>query len=539
MKQCYRAGCAHGSDTHIDLPDAANAGKCTADGCLCASYLAEGAPGEPKPADAIVASAEFVASARRLGLTTAHFADMVQFRPADDFLAALTAAATDLGSGEDSPEGGEEPPDVPGIPFRAVLLQEGVETSDDRFIEPNACSWRTPPLPLMAQLKSEHGGSGDTAAELAGRIDEITRQPGEAPGTFDIVATGILDADGHIGLEVARLIAGKFLQGVSADLAVSKADIEITAVDDDGWPIGERLIVVEGELGMATITPFPAFGDCQIELLDVDDPVTPAEAAIGMELPEVGDRIPILASFTWHWMGETPVTITAAGGPLEPPRTWFERPAELKPGMPLTVCDDGRVYGYAWGWQDEHTGYTSIETVRPPRDSDMTFPYFHTGVTRASDGTDVPTGKVTFKAGHASTAYGYGRTLDHYDNSATPAADVVMGTDEYGAWFAGALRPGLTPEDVREIRSTGQVSGDWRQVRRGGPIELLACHVVPVPGFPQVRLSASGAPVALVAAGVVARRQDPVQTLLAELRDELAASRRDRTAEAAFRRIGV
>src|SRR4051794_26002113 len=79
-------------------------------------------------------------------------------------LASLTASVLDAPPADDTaPVDGEQPsddttPDSPGIPFRALLIQEGVETSDDRFLQPNALTWREPPVPLMVQLKSEHGG---------------------------------------------------------------------------------------------------------------------------------------------------------------------------------------------------------------------------------------------------------------------------------------------------------------------------------------------------------------------------------------------
>jgi hypothetical protein len=83
---------------------------------------------------------------------------------------------------------------------------------------------------------------------------------------------------------------------------------------------------------------------------------------------------------------------------------------------------------------------------------------------------------------------------------------VTVGEDDFGIWFAGALRTGVKPEQVRELRA-GSLSGDWRYL--GGNLELVAALAVNVPGFPvprvQAGLAASGVQTALVAAGIESR----------------------------------
>lgn len=416
--------------------------------------------------------------------------------------------------------GGDTQPDVPGIPFEALLLVEGVETSDDRFIEPNATTWREPPLPLMAQLKSEHGGFADTAAEIAGRIDTITREPlgtwdgSNAGGTgFEIIARGIIDAAGTIGLETARFIAGQFLRGVSADMAMNAADIEITDVDEDGYPIGERLIVTDAELGMATITPFAAFAECQIRLLE---DVEPADDPLAMpEMPEVGDRIPILAdgnakaladlgvnvkrqSFTYTMTEgclpcEQRGTIVAAGGPLAPPAEWFTDPG-LDGPTPPTVTPDGRVFGHIAPFDVCHTGFPGM-CKTAPRNAD--YSYFETGAIVTDDGQTIPVGQLTLEGGHADLALGWRAAMAHYDDTNSAVADVRVGEDAHGVWFAGALRPGVTDEEIRVFLAS-PLSGDWRPI--GGDLKLLAACSVNVQGFPIRRAHvASGHTTALVA----------------------------------------
>ena len=61
----------------------------------------------------------------------------------------------------------------------------------------------------------------------------------------------------------------------------------------------------------------------------------------------------------------------------------------------------------------------------------------------------------------------------------------MAGEDEFGIWLAGALRPGLAPERIRELMAA-DVSGDWRRI--GGALELVGVLAVNVPGFPKLRV---------------------------------------------------
>lgn len=484
--------------------------------------------------------------------------------------------ATDSSEGSEPSEG--ETPSAPGIPFEALLIIEGVETSDDRFIQPGAVTWRTPPLPFMSQLKSDHGGTGDTAASIGGRLDTIDRYPlgtwdgapaGDTAAGGEIIAQGMLDAEGQVGLETARLVAGQFLRGVSADMAINTAEIEITAVDDDGYPIGERLIVTSAELGMATATPFPAFAGCQIRLLG--DPEVANDPLAVPDMPEVGDRIPILAagdsereSFTWHMAGPAHVeerenmTVVASGGPLAPPAEWFEQPefsdadlVEIPPHLcsgrrnvkacPLTITDDGRVFGHLASWHVNHTAMSG-RSMKAPKSAG--YDLFNTrGTVRCDDGSDVPVGTITLDGGHADLRLDWRAAMAHYDDTRSAVIDCRVGADEHGVWLAGALRPDVDDLQLRRLRAAS-ISGDWRPL--GSRHELVAACSVNTPGFPTLRraLAASGAPdelVAMVAAGALPTRPldaPSVEDLLARATDELGYLRREREAEKLLRTIG-
>lgn len=195
------------------------------------------------------------------------------------------------------------------------------------------------------------------------------------------------------------------------------------------------------------------------------------------------------------------VTASAAGlAPLKPPSSWFDDP-ELAEPTPLTVTDDGHVYGHLATWGMCHTGHPG-QCVEPPT-SASDYAYFNLGAVETSDGELVPCGTLTLDTGHADLKLSSTPARMHYDHTGTAAADVRCGEDEHGIWFAGAIRPELDAFSVRKLRAA-QVSGDWRPI--AGHHELIAALSVNVPGFPVVRpraaLAASGAMLGLVAAGV-------------------------------------
>lgn len=181
--------------------------------------------------------------------------------------------------------------------------------------------------------------------------------------------------------------------------------------------------------------------------------------------------------------------------PVKPPARWFRDP-KLRELTPLTVDPTGRVYGHVAGWNTTHIGLAG--SVKPPK-SRSKYAFFKTGVVECDNGDMVDVGQITLTGGHAPIEASAQAAVKHYDDTQSGVMDVTVGEDRHGIWVAGALRPTVTPEQIRSIRASG-VSGDWRPIN--GRLELVAICSVPVPGFPIPRARvASGRPVALVAAG--------------------------------------
>jgi hypothetical protein len=277
-----------------------------------------------------------------------------------------------------------------------------------------------------------------------------------------------------------------------------------------------------------TLVPKPAFQECQIYLVE-DEKQEDTMIPDGTYVDEMDES---------EASALVACGIVAGSIPVVPPSSWFEDP-KLNKATPLTVDDEGRVFGHIAAWHVDHIGMSF--GTKPPR-SRSKYAYFHTGVVRTDGGKDVPVGQLTLAGGHASLEASASEAVRHYDDTASAIADVHAGEDAFGIWVAGALRPGTTPEQIRALRASAP-SGDWRPVK--GHLELVAVCQVNVPGFPIARARvASGAVMALVAAGagVLARmKSDPVAELSARVQklEQLENAELSTKAEAAREKFNV
>lgn len=375
-----------------------------------------------------------------------------------------------------------------------LIIPEGMESGDGRIFDKGAITMRDLPLPLLWQIKT---GEGHNGSVVVGKIIEMHRVDdgiGDAYGYFD---------SGAFGKEAERLVRGGFIRGVSADLDKFEADEEKVDSEngDDSDIKNGRIKIKKARVMAVTLVPKPAFQECQIQVIEEESEQEDQVIPDGVYVEDVDalDASSLVAC-----------GMIAGMIPNEPPADWFENP-KLTKATPLTVDDEGRVYGHIAAWHVDHIGMSF--GTRPPR-SRSKYAYFHTGILRTAESKDVPVGQLTLSGGHASLEASAQEASRHYDDTASAFADVHAGEDSYGIWVAGALRPGTTPEQIRAIRASAP-SGDWRPIK--GHLELVAVCQVNVPGFPIARARvASGQVMALVAAGAqqLARmKSDPIAEL--------------------------
>lgn len=380
----------------------------------------------------------------------------------------------------------------------AILIIEGEMTGDNRWFDVDSLTHRELPLPLMLQTETAEGHIG---AEIAGSIDKIQKVGAEWHGS------GTFDLEGESGREAARMVRDKLLRWVSADVDMVRGEIEL-AGDNCDQSTGEGCDIIrryrQGRIMGVTILPFPAFASAVIVPEGVDIPEATANgriAASALEIPTV----PILpTSLLAHayWSDEN----------SDPPLSHFSQPDLCCP-TPITISDDGRVYGHAAG-DTCHIGMAGCTTVR---DTSRNFDWYNSRPVRTREGSDVFVGQLTLTGGHAEGYLDAKSAVAHYDDTNSVVADVVAGWDEANdlPWFSGSLRPNITKAQIRTLRAQA-VSGDWRNIR--GELALVAVLSVPVPGFPILRSAvAGGVPQSLIASGVTPNPQLDIESRIKAL----------------------
>lgn len=376
--------------------------------------------------------------------------------------------------------------------WEGILALEGSPTGDKRYLMPGEISERDIPLPFMVQIENEEGHKG---SELGGRIDSVIRIPiadfdddrydlSDLPETTVVIwGEGSFDGS-EAGREGQRMIDNG--GGVSVDMSVTEIllldpetyeEIDIDELDIMDILFGKAEFVtgIKGKIMGATVLAFPAFEEAQIQVVTASG----SENVVRIQVP-----------FGIHILKDV-LTASAAGlAPINPPRAWFEMPEPDLP-TPLTVTDDGRVYGHLAVWGQCHTAFKDYCQTAPRSYSDYKF--FHLGTLETAEGDRIGVGKITLGTGHAPISYSTHKTLEHYDNTGCVAAFVRATDGDRGIWICGAIRSDLPAERIRDL-TANPPSGDWRT--EDGALELQAILSVPVPGFPvphsEARLVASG-----------------------------------------------
>ena len=410
--------------------------------------------------------------------------------------------------------------------WRGIIGYEDQPTGDGRLIESNSLVWELEnPTPL--RFVAEDVGAHDGASSV-GRFTKIERQDGGA-----IYAEGTFDLGSLVGVEAARQVKDEVTNGVSMDLDSMALELRVAkeilddmdeepmevptgeSADDDGMvtvavikPEDELNVITAARVRAATLVAIPAFAGATIEgdeFVDVDlDDLHGTSASSDTESLEDD-------------------YLVASARPAEPPIDWFRNPGLTEPTA-LRVTEDGRVFGHLAAWGTCHTAFAN-ECMTPPS-SKSSYAYFRTGSVLTDDG-EVSTGRITMDTMHAGRALTAAGTLAHYENTGTAEADVAAGEDAYGIWLAGAVRPGVSDEQVRALRAS-PLSGDWRKIRGG--LELMAALAVNTPGFPVPRpaaLAASGFEVeSLVASGMLLPQDEGTAPESVLSKDDVEALRR-------------
>lgn len=409
------------------------------------------------------------------------------------------------------PDEAEAPADAPaGEPalrtWHGVIAPEAAPSGDKRQFAERALSTRSLPLPLKAMFVDDEGHKGSV---VVGRIDNVFRKDGK------ILADGVWDnspeADRAYGM-----IERKMWRGVSVDLDAVDIDIE-------GMSDAEVLEFIAGRISSATLCAIPAFAEAFVGNGGWEnfDELTAPTGAMN-EIPD--------------WPGSGSLVASAVFAPKKISADYFRNPMLTEP-TPISLGEDGHVYGHVGAWDACHIGF-EVCTTMPPSATD--YAYFLTGQV-FTDAGPVAVGQITLgdpeKGGHAPDGVSVRAAIAHYDRTGTAVADITVGEDEFGVWFSGKLRDHVTDRQIHELFAAG-VSGDWREVRFRGmsSMEMVAALAVNVQGFPipRTRFAMDGERmVSLVAAGAISRPQKDLLDPKFKAQMDLYFAQKKRNEEAA------
>ncbi len=437
--------------------------------------------------------------------------------------------------------------------WAGVLGLEGVATSDMRFINVGALTWRELPLTLQDQLLSQDGHDGATAV---GPITNIFRRD-NGDGSASIMGEGLFDS-GSEGIDARRRLAEGTKQGCSMDLTEVELDLPDDPEAMERILMGEDLLRIRsGRIGAVTLVTVPAFegarlrvvGDMpedreQMEALvasggraagswrvivpiDVPEPVpftwapvsflpegaTPTDATEGVEAElydidpaEVVDLERLVESDyrLGSYQADATATLVASGTVPRPPASWFEQ-ASYNQSTPFRVEEPDseglrRIHGHIALRNSCHISFPG-----QCRDLPVGLDYSSfqgdgvPGRVRCSDGSVVVAGPVVMSTEHAAIRDARGRpvsgsdAVDHYAHTGSLVSQVRAYEDQFGLQVQGWVVPWATEEQVAVLDAV-DLSPDWRpRVAANGGLGVVAILAVPVSGF-NLGLAASGGP---------------------------------------------
>lgn len=355
-----------------------------------------------------------------------------------------------------------------------IIAQEGVATGDSRIIEPGALTWGAGPWPLRWQPFSAPGHSQSLQV---GAIERIWRD-GQ-----NIRAEGALSDSrvAEIRAAVDRFAELAEIGTVGVSVGFDDEAMELRVKKEFLWWMEE-----DGEPPPRDITP-DRDGRVRVAKFSTDDlrwhilsgrirEVTGVDtgAIVDAAIVPVGSQIGLAAAMS----GPDPAFADPHFGAddKEDPRLVWQpanRPDELSGwGCPLTIADDGRVFGHVALRTRCHGAFAAC--IPPPGNDD--FANFLIG--EATPG--VATGPIILDTDHGVDEQGRVKSHTHLADTGRSVADAAVGSDRHGVWIAGRLRPGLTAREKAALKGS-TLSGEWHPI--GGRLRLVGVLAVNSPGY--------------------------------------------------------
>lgn len=424
---------------------------------------------------------------------------------------SMTAATADVETpvpDDDAPSGtpsgtGRRPgarPEAMAGEHAVALMHVVGETTGFRTFEDTTT--RTPPFAFHWQKSSSaHGGM-----PAVSHVGNVVRVVENGPELYGFITLDLGSVD---GAEYGRRLVAGVEHGVSIGLDESPVETELV------WPPGvdpendlmaepEQVIMRGGRVGELTGVSVPAQHQAVIEPTDELRALLTEEGA--PPLPAEPDTEGVLAAsavpapHTPCGCGDSCCTderspadviqaVTAAAHTITvhelPPAAWYLEPTDVDIEGAFCLSDEGRIYGLLAPLGTGHRAFVKAGKRMEVPYGKVDYGRFM-GAWALTAAGRVPAGPLTMDCGHAPIhRTSHDQAPAHYDNSCTVLGAVAVGESRrlQGVWIAGALLPGVRPDQIARALAC-RVSGDWQpHPDRRGWKELVAALLVPSPGY--------------------------------------------------------
>jgi len=362
------------------------------------------------------------------------------------------------------------------IPVEGPMVVEGDNTGDGRLIEHGAVYWDgVLPIPIIFDREdSKHDGP------TIGAITNIERRDngviwglGYLSATDDPVTQSIITRATELLAEGAVGVSLRF-DSEEVEVRVKRSLMEETEVEieievgDDMEVDDDRVVVARYSADDAIY----AFTSARVRHLAIVDTAASSSARLSITGAVAASGLVGEWSGREIWFNDPGFGDYSVDARLryDPDRAAWSCP-------PTLDHETGRVFGHITPQGICLRGRPD-RCVTPP-DGDLEG--FMRAHAPAAGG--LRTGVICVGGGHCGVGIGAAEATIFYDNTGRAVADVRVGKDRYGIWFAGMSRPGAAQEDLYAFCSS-DVSGHW-EYTKSGRMTLTGLPAVNVGGFPK------------------------------------------------------